>query len=109
MAWRQILLVAAISALLPIGSAWAGGDLGGGERVERVARAERACSALLSAEGCYWNRGRRYCSRYCYIEVNGRRYCNPRESEAVPQAGCEAWERPEPVYRRARHRRYRRD
>lgn len=35
--------------------------------------------------GCYWVRGRRYCGRYCYWEVNGRRYCHDRERLAEPQ------------------------
>lgn len=36
--------------------------------------------------GCYFYRGARYCSRYCYWEVDGFRYCQPRASEAVSQA-----------------------
>ena len=36
--------------------------------------------------GCYWERGREFCSRYCYIEVNNRRYCREREREAYSQA-----------------------
>jgi hypothetical protein len=102
MAWRQTtaaVVGAALALLTLAGSALAGG------RHEAVA----GCPALLTAEGCYWNRGRRYCSRYCYIEANGHRYCNQRESEAVPQAACEEPERPEPVYRRPRHRQYHRD
>ena len=43
----------------------------------------------LQADGCYYYRERRYCGRYCYYEVNGRRYCQPREREASPQAGYE--------------------
>lgn len=49
-------------------------------------RAEYGRPAVY-AEGCYWDRGERYCSRYCYIEVNGHRYCHQRRREAVPQAG----------------------
>ena len=37
------------------------------------------------AVGCYWKLGRRFCSRYCYWEVNGRRYCHERAREAYPQ------------------------
>lgn len=37
------------------------------------------------AVGCYYHRGRRFCSRYCYIEVNGLEYCHDRQSEAFPQ------------------------
>jgi hypothetical protein len=36
--------------------------------------------------GCYWMDGERYCSRYCYIEVNGVRYCrDDSPMAAVPQ------------------------
>ena len=35
--------------------------------------------------GCYWKLRRQYCSRYCYYEVNGRRYCHNRAREAYPQ------------------------
>lgn len=41
------------------------------------------------ADGCYYYRERRYCGRYCYYEINGRRYCQPRQREAYPQAGYE--------------------
>ena len=40
----------------------------------------------LEAAGCYFYRGRQYCGRYCYIEVNGRRYCQRFERDAHPQA-----------------------
>ena len=43
----------------------------------------------LQADGCYYYRGRRHCGRYCYYEINGLRYCQPREREAYPQAGYE--------------------
>ena len=36
--------------------------------------------------GCYWERGRQFCSRYCYIEVDGRRFCRHRAREAHSQA-----------------------
>ncbi len=42
---------------------------------------------LLDSAGCYYYRGRQWCGRYCYYEVNGRRYCQRRQREAVPQAG----------------------
>ena len=41
----------------------------------------------LEAKGCYFYRGNRYCGSYCYWEINGKRYCQRREREAVPQAG----------------------
>lgn len=37
------------------------------------------------AMGCVWYRQRLDCSRYCYIEVNGKRYCRERAREAHPQ------------------------
>lgn len=36
--------------------------------------------------GCYWMRQRLYCARYCYVEVDGRRYCRERARWAYPQA-----------------------
>jgi hypothetical protein len=58
----------------------------------------------LYARGCYWHRGTRYCSQYCYVEINGRRFCNTRESEAVPQGDPYQPVRPavEDMYRRPR-------
>jgi hypothetical protein len=35
--------------------------------------------------GCYWQRGQRFCSRYCYWEIDGQRYCQDRERVARPQ------------------------
>ena len=54
-----------------------------GESIRRI----RVVEAMPETEGvgCYWKRGRRFCSRYCYWEVNGRRYCHVREREAYPQ------------------------
>jgi hypothetical protein len=37
--------------------------------------------------GCYYFRGREYCGSYCYWEINGKRYCHSRLSEAHSQAG----------------------
>jgi hypothetical protein len=36
--------------------------------------------------GCYWERGRQFCSRYCYVEIDGRRYCQERARNAHSQA-----------------------
>jgi hypothetical protein len=36
--------------------------------------------------GCYWERGRQFCARYCYVEVDGHRFCREREREAFSQA-----------------------
>jgi hypothetical protein len=41
--------------------------------------------------GCYWYRGNLYCSRYCYWEIDGYRYCRRRADEAFSQA-------PPPIY-----------
>ncbi len=37
------------------------------------------------ASGCYFSRGEMYCGRYCYVEINGKRYCQPRARDAYPQ------------------------
>ena len=55
----------------------------------------------LAARGCYFYRGERRCGSYCYVEVNGHRYCQVREREAFPQA--ELWIE-EPVYEPEAHR-----
>ena len=36
--------------------------------------------------GCYFERGRTFCSRYCYVEVDGHRFCRHRTHEAYSQA-----------------------
>ena len=41
---------------------------------------------IPETRGCYWYRQRQFCSRYCYTEVDGRRFCREREREAYPQA-----------------------
>lgn len=57
--------------------------------------------------GCYWHRGRRHCGSYCYWEVNGRRYCGPRERHAEPQGDPNYLPRrvEPPIYLRPNHRR----
>jgi hypothetical protein len=35
--------------------------------------------------GCYWSEGHRYCSRYCYWDVDGFRYCRESQELAFPQ------------------------
>lgn len=49
--------------------------------------------------GCYFYRGVRYCSRYCYWEVDGYRYCQRRPEEAVSQAPYLILVEPEPLPR----------
>jgi hypothetical protein len=41
--------------------------------------------------GCYWERGRQYCSRYCYVEIDGRRFCHERLRDAHSQAPVNDW------------------
>ena len=41
---------------------------------------------VAEGRGCYWHRGAMTCSRFCYIEVDGRRYCGTRSGQAYPQA-----------------------
>lgn len=36
--------------------------------------------------GCYWYRGELNCSRYCYWEIDGYRYCTRRLRNAHSQA-----------------------
>ncbi|MGQ0672487.1 MAG: hypothetical protein ACT4N2_06345 [Hyphomicrobium sp.] len=43
----------------------------------------------LDAAGCYYYRGREWCGRYCYYEVNGKRYCQRWKRDAHPQAEVE--------------------
>ena len=40
----------------------------------------------LEAGGCYYYRGRQWCGRYCYTEINGKRYCQRWKRDAHPQA-----------------------
>ena len=44
--------------------------------------------------GCYFERGRTYCARYCYVEADGNRFCRERAREAYPQAPYELIEVP---------------
>jgi len=41
---------------------------------------------VSEGRGCYWAHGAMTCSRFCYQEVDGRRYCNARSRHAFPQA-----------------------
>lgn len=64
--------------------------------------------AVYSA-GCYWHRGRHYCNRYCYKEVDGFVFCQPRLRDAGSQARLpmelHAGEPRDPRFRRHRHER----
>jgi hypothetical protein len=41
---------------------------------------------LPEGVGCYWHRGQLFCSRYCYWEIDGYRYCQRRVRDAISQA-----------------------
>jgi hypothetical protein len=40
----------------------------------------------LESRGCYWYQQHQFCGRYCYTEIDGRRFCRETPFEAVPQA-----------------------
>ena len=48
--------------------------------------------------GCYWMSGQRFCTRYCYWEVDGVRYCREGEFLAVPQGPIQALPRQSSSY-----------
>jgi hypothetical protein len=87
-----------IAMLACAGGAQAGGEWRGDEQLVTPER------PYLYAKGCYWHRGVRYCSSYCYVEINGKHYCRQRESEAYPQGDPYAQGRPtvEQIYRQPR-------
>jgi hypothetical protein len=87
------------------GAAQAGGDRRGGSKDGGYAEGFDAGAGLpYYAKACYWHHGVRYCSLYCYVEINGKHYCHERESQAVPQGDPYRPERPtvEDIYRRQR-------
>lgn len=59
-----------------------------GVSAEEIRRLPSRVAVLPETEkvGCYWYRQREFCTRYCYWEVNGKRYCREREREAFSQA-----------------------
>jgi hypothetical protein len=63
---------------------------------------ERLQLPPTEARGCYYYRGERFCSRYCYYEINSMRYCRERERDAFPQAPAD-FEIIEPSDRRIHH------
>jgi hypothetical protein len=74
-------IFALLLMLLPVSQAQA-------DSARRVLQAPLAVAVPDGPEGvgCYYERGRSFCSRYCYVEVNGRRYCRTRAREAHSQA-----------------------
>jgi hypothetical protein len=91
---RHLILLLAFAYPAQAGGEWRGGD-------DPFIDDEPA----FYAKGCYWRAGTRYCSQYCYLEINGKRYCHERERVAVPQGDPYALERPtvEEIYRRRPH------
>jgi len=57
-------------------SAWVAQASAGGRAVENP--------QWHDSKGCYAFRGRITCSRYCWRDLNGHRYCHERESLAYP-------------------------
>ena len=62
------------------------GVIAGGAAAHPPSRPQLIELAPGEAKGCYYYRGERRCGRYCYWEVNGKRYCQRRARDAVPQA-----------------------
>ncbi len=90
----HLIVLLAFACPAQAGGEWYGGD---GEPFPDEGPA-------FYAKGCYWRGGVRYCSQYCYQEINGKRYCHVRESVAFPQGDPYSPERPtvEEIYRRPR-------
>lgn len=40
---------------------------------------------VAEGKGCTWFKGEMSCPRFCYLEVDGRRYCHERSAQAFPQ------------------------
>ncbi len=75
------LIIASAVAIGDTALAEAAGDTGG----YYVPAPVYVPEPVVEARGCYFYRGRRTCGRYCYIEVDGKRYCRDRPREAYPQ------------------------
>ena len=66
--------------------AWMAPDTAvGRERGDRTRGDAVAMPFWGDQKGCYWERGRRWCTSYCYWEADGRRYCHDHERRAHPQ------------------------
>jgi hypothetical protein len=61
------------------------------QHAPRVDRTMPMAIGQTEGVGCVWYRQRLDCSRYCYVEVNGKRYCREREREAYPQGLIESF------------------
>jgi hypothetical protein len=62
-----------------------------GQHAPRVTGGPPVVLSETQGVGCVWYRQRLDCSRYCYVEVNGKRYCREREREAHPQGLIESF------------------
>jgi hypothetical protein len=80
----QFAVAAAIASAIATATAFAGAANAGSAR--RVAD-----TYVAEGRGCYWHRGAMTCARYCYLEVDGRRYCQRRSREAFPQGMAYFW------------------
>lgn len=77
---RVIMVCAALLTLL------AGTEAEAGRRHRASPPPQPDDVFVAEGRGCYWARGAMTCSRFCYLEADGRRYCQPRSAHAFPQA-----------------------
>jgi len=73
---RPLVALMSLAVLTAAPTAVLAGDHGG--------RYRGAPPEWDEAIGCYAFRGRMTCSRYCWRDINGRRYCHERERYAYP-------------------------
>ena len=91
---RTPMLIAVVAALPLLAAAPAT------SRAEPYGYRYRAAEQVPQGVGCYWYRGRLNCSRYCYWEIDGSRFCTRRLREAHSQAPeLREDETPYPPYR----------
>jgi hypothetical protein len=76
---RRVLLAMAVAPALV-----AFGALGVPAQAQHVGPA--LPPGVVYGVGCYWFRGRHYCSRYCWLEIDGYSYCQRNLAEAGSQA-----------------------
>jgi hypothetical protein len=85
---RHTIWYAAV-AVTAMGMIAASGAKAHESRVNRRVYAPAAHTVVLppaEGVGCFWHLGHRSCSRYCYWEVDGYRYCTTHERDAHTQA-----------------------
>ncbi len=99
---RSLWIVAFACALLTAMAPANAGDETYSFKDDDAVGVDASIPSQTEAIGRYYNRGRRFCSQYCYWEVNGRRYCRKRLREAHSQAYYPTYEEqiaPEVQYR----------